>query len=277
MVASAARYAPAVELGYLALDAYPSAVRWPSCAAAVLAVASLLVAGGAGGATDAPEVASGWLGLLGSRPAPELGGRWVVVLRAPSVADRVLRAGGTATDSRCAWTSAAEVAQRRAIAGLWSRGTPVHPEQTYLRVLNGFARRSTRRSSPGWSAIPRLPACTRFGRRIRRRPCRRVGHGGVRRAERPSGRDRHARARRNGRRDRSARHGRRCASPLPPGAPAARDRRRGRRRRPHGEPNRPEPGRPERHATGLAGLMVGVEAPPAFAASRRARRSCRYA
>ena len=106
----------------------------------MLAVASLLVAGGASGATDAPEVASGWLGLLGSRPAPELGGRWVVVLRAPSVADRVLRAGGTATELQMrAWTSAAEVAQRRAIAGLWSRGTPVHPEQTYLRVLNGFA------------------------------------------------------------------------------------------------------------------------------------------
>jgi hypothetical protein len=38
-----------------------------------------------------------------------------------------------------AWTATARAAQRRAIAGLWSRGAPVDPEQSYVRVLNGFA------------------------------------------------------------------------------------------------------------------------------------------
>ena len=38
----------------------------------------------------------GLAGLLGSRPLPELGGRWIVVLRAPSLADRVRAGGGRA-------------------------------------------------------------------------------------------------------------------------------------------------------------------------------------
>ena len=84
--------------------------------------------------------AEGWQGLLGSRSQPELGGRWIVVLRAPSLADRVRRAGGRATELQMrTWTASAHAAQRRAIAGLFGRGAPVDPEQTYVRVLNGFA------------------------------------------------------------------------------------------------------------------------------------------
>src|SRR5512132_267163 len=106
-----------------------------------LAVICVLGLGGAAGAVDGTPVgAGGWQGLLGSRPVPQLGGRWVVVLRAPSVADRVRRAGGTATERQMrAWTATAGEAQRGAIAGLWSRGAPVTPEQSYVRVLNGFA------------------------------------------------------------------------------------------------------------------------------------------
>jgi subtilisin family serine protease len=109
-------------------------------ALAALAAVAVVVAGGAAGAADTPVGAEGWQGLLGSRPLPQLGGRWVVVLRAPSLADRVRRAGGTATERQMrAWTATALAAQRRAIAGLWSRGAPVDPEQSYVRVLNGFA------------------------------------------------------------------------------------------------------------------------------------------
>ncbi len=106
-----------------------------------LAAICVLALGGAAGAEDGPSVgAAGWQGLLGSRPVPQLGGRWVVVLRAPSLADRVLRAGGTATEHQMrAWTATARATQRRAIAGLWSRGAPVDPEQSFVRVLNGFA------------------------------------------------------------------------------------------------------------------------------------------
>jgi len=107
---------------------------------ATLVSAAALVAGGASGAADADVGAEGWQGLLGSRSQPELGGRWIVVLRAPSLADRVRRAGGRATELQMrTWTATARAAQRLAIAGLFSRGAPVDPEQSYIRVLNGFA------------------------------------------------------------------------------------------------------------------------------------------
>ena len=51
--------------------------------------AALLVVGGSGARTVDPNGAEGWQGLLGNRPAPQLGGRWVVVFKAQSLADRV--------------------------------------------------------------------------------------------------------------------------------------------------------------------------------------------
>ena len=107
---------------------------------AALLAAGLLAAGGATGATEDLSGAEGWQGLLGSRPLPELGGRWIVVLRAPSLADRVRAVGGRASELQMrVWTTAARDAQERAIARLAFRGVPVQPEQSYVRVLNGFA------------------------------------------------------------------------------------------------------------------------------------------
>src|SRR6188472_4708201 len=101
-----------------------------SALAALVAVA-VVAAGGAAGAAETPVGAEGWQGLLGSRPLPQLGGRWVVVLRAPSLADRVRRAGGTATEREMrAWTTAAGEAQQRAILRLAFHGAPIQPEQT---------------------------------------------------------------------------------------------------------------------------------------------------
>ncbi len=107
---------------------------------AVLVALLALAAGGGAGAADDTAGAAGWQGLLGSRPLPQLGGRWIVVLRAPSLAERVRRAGGTATEREMrAWTTAAGDAQQRAIVRLAFHGAPIQPEQTYVRVLNGFA------------------------------------------------------------------------------------------------------------------------------------------
>ena len=108
-------------------------------AALVLAVVALAV-GGAEGAADDPGGAAGWQGLLGSRPLPQLGSRWIVVLKAPSLAERVRRAGGGATEQQMrAWTAAAREVQRKAILRLAFHGAPIDPEQSYVRVLNGFA------------------------------------------------------------------------------------------------------------------------------------------
>lgn len=121
-----------------------------------LAVAGLLAAGGANGATEDPAGAEGWQGLLGSRPLPELGGRWIVVLRAPSLAERVRRAGGRAGELQMrVWTAAAQDAQERAVARLAFRGVPVQPEHSYVRVLNGFAASLDPRLLP---ALERDPA-----------------------------------------------------------------------------------------------------------------------
>ncbi len=112
--------------------------------AAVLAAALLLVllasgAVGAGAAGD-PTGAAGWEGLLGSRPVPELGGRWIVVLAKRSLADRVRDAGGFASEERQrAWIASAESAQEKTLAKLASQGLPVNPEQVYVRTLNGFS------------------------------------------------------------------------------------------------------------------------------------------
>ena len=119
----------------------PRSARAVAALCAGLAVLLTLAIGGAAGAADDDSGgAAGWQGLLGSRPLPQLGGRWIVVLKAPSLADRVRRAGGRATEREMrAWTAAAADAQRRAILRLAFHGAPIDPQQSYVRVFNGFA------------------------------------------------------------------------------------------------------------------------------------------
>ena len=237
--------------------------RPPSGVFCALVAMCVLAAGGAAGAAETPVGAEGWQGLLGSRPLPQLGGRWVVVLRAPSLADRVRRAGGTATELQMrSWTATARAAQRRAIAGLWSRGAPVDPEQSYVRVLNGFAASvdpmllptlerdpvvagvyPVRAAYPAEVAQPVLDT-EAFGPSSGRRvgfELPGVDGTGVTVALLDTGID--------------TRHPFLQGRLLPgidvldaDGDPSA-------------EPNPTEPGRPERHATQLAGLVVGVRGP----------------
>ncbi len=108
--------------------------------AATLVAAVLLAGGAAADSHQRAAGAAGWQGLLGSRPAPQLGDRWLVVLDAPSLADRVRRAGGTATEAQMkTWTRAARDAQKAALAQLAFRGAPIQPEHSYTRLFNGFA------------------------------------------------------------------------------------------------------------------------------------------
>ncbi len=109
--------------------------------AGVAAVALALSGGGtARSAGSSASPAAGWQGLLGARPVPQLGDREVVVLRLPSLADRVRTAGGVATEAQeKAWTREAQQAQRRLLRSLGAAGVPVQPEQSYVRVFNGFS------------------------------------------------------------------------------------------------------------------------------------------
>ncbi len=106
-----------------------------------LLAAVLLGVGGTSGAAEQPASgAAGWESLLGDRPSAQLGGRWVVVLAKPSLATRVRAAGGVATEEQeRAWTTAARSAQRTVIARLAFHGAPIEPEHAYYRVFNGFA------------------------------------------------------------------------------------------------------------------------------------------
>jgi subtilisin family serine protease len=108
-----------------------------------LVVVAAVLASVGGARSDDPtasSTAAGWYGLLGDRPTPLLGQRQIVVLRRPSLSQRVRRSGGKATEAQMrAWVAAAAATQRQVLSRLAFRGAPVEPEHVYLRVLNGFA------------------------------------------------------------------------------------------------------------------------------------------
>lgn len=114
---------------------------------ALLAVAItlvLLVVGGQseGRATPSSAVpdAGSWRGLVGSRPRVALGQRVVVVLKTPSLAQRVAAAGGHVSDAReRAWSASVLASQRLLIARLALQGVSIRPQYSYTRVLNGFS------------------------------------------------------------------------------------------------------------------------------------------
>ena len=105
------------------------------------ALALVLTGTGSGESPAAPSGgAAGWQGLLGARPTPQLGNRQIIVLRLQSLADRVQLAGGTATETdEHLWTREAEAAQRAVLHRLALEGAPITPEESYVRVLNGFS------------------------------------------------------------------------------------------------------------------------------------------
>ena len=82
-----------------------------------------------------------WSGLVGGERAHvPFGQRLLVVLKAPSLADFVTRAGGRASDvQERRWTKQALERQRALLSRLALQGVRIRPDFTYTRVLNGFA------------------------------------------------------------------------------------------------------------------------------------------
>ena len=109
---------------------------------AAAATAVLLTTGGKGaGQSLAPATsAAGWRGLVGSRPRVALGQRVIVVLKTPSLAQRVAAAGGlVSTEHERGWTKAVLSAERLLVSRLALNGVIVHPDYSYARVLSGFS------------------------------------------------------------------------------------------------------------------------------------------
>ena len=107
------------------------------------AVALLLVAAGGHGAgrTTFGVGAASWRDLLGGpRPEVAAGRHSIVLLRAPSVAEQVARAGGRSDgESQRLWTAAAVAAQQQLIARIVGEGASIRTEFRYSHVVNGFS------------------------------------------------------------------------------------------------------------------------------------------
>jgi subtilisin family serine protease len=114
-------------------------------AVVALAATAVAVARGAGEAEEPEEAgsapAAAWKGLVGGpRPEVAVGQRTIVVLRVPSLAERLALTGGRATEARLKrWQTIALAAQEQLIAGLAAQGVRVRPEHRYTRVLSGFS------------------------------------------------------------------------------------------------------------------------------------------
>jgi subtilisin family serine protease len=109
---------------------------------AVVATGVLLATGGKGAGQASPPAtsAAGWRGLVGSRPHVALGERVIVVLKTPSLAQRVSAAGGIVSTRReRAWTNAVLSAEKLLVSRLSLQGVTVHPDFSYARVLAGFS------------------------------------------------------------------------------------------------------------------------------------------
>ena len=109
---------------------------------AVVATAVLLATGGkgAGQASPPPTSAAGWRGLVGSRPHVALGERVIVVMKTPSLAQRVAAAGGIVSTRReRVWTNAVLSSEKLLASRLALQGVLVHPDFSYARVLAGFS------------------------------------------------------------------------------------------------------------------------------------------
>jgi minor extracellular serine protease Vpr len=121
----------------------PEARRAAPPAIIALAATLLVVGFGVSGAKQRSLVseASGWRGLVGgARPTVEVGQRMLVVLNAPSLAQRVAGNGGLASDSvERRWTAAALAAQKRLLSELGRHGIRMRVEFSFSRVLNGFS------------------------------------------------------------------------------------------------------------------------------------------
>ncbi len=100
----------------------------------------LAATGAAGGAAGNRSPEELWRSAFDARPAVDLGGRMVVVLAAPSLADRVAATGRLpAPKVQQRIVRRAEAFQRRLLAALRAGGVRIFRERSFTRTFNGFS------------------------------------------------------------------------------------------------------------------------------------------
>ena len=119
----------------------PSDASWPLTLVALAVTLVLMAAGGRGDGPDRPATPVSWAGLAGApRPRVATGQRMIVVLRIPSLAQRVAAVGGRAADAdQRRWAAQARAAEQLVLSKLGVQGLPVTPDYTFERVLAGFS------------------------------------------------------------------------------------------------------------------------------------------
>jgi len=113
-------------------------------ALAVGATAAVLALAAGRQAIHAAEPASPvrWQGLVGDGPRPSvsIGQRVIVLLKSPSLSERVVARGGVAsTQQEQSWAESLLAQQRLLRSRLQVQGIDIHPEFSFTHVLSGFS------------------------------------------------------------------------------------------------------------------------------------------
>ena len=264
MIASAARFADPVSVSEaLVLDVYASAgltPHWPARGARHRARCSS--SPGRAAPTGRRAGPRAGRASLGDRPSAQLGGRWIVMLAKPSLADARRRgqrrrnggAGAELDGEGAARPARRHRAPRVPRGAARARALRTRASSTALR------RRSTHSRSRSSSATPTCGRLSPCGRRFRQP---RIPMRSTRSSTPPAdGAPTSASPASTGGGDRrAARHRGRSRPPVRPrrAAPGPRRPRPGRRCERAPEPD--GSGRPERHGTEMAGLVAGSGGP----------------
>jgi hypothetical protein len=125
-----------------------------------VACTMLLVAAGTGAGKHERSLrpaASSWRGLVGDpRVQVAIGQRMLVVLRGPSLADRVAAGGRPSRQQARQWTASAFAAQQQLLSTLAAAGVRVRREFRYARVLNAFSAALDGRALAMLEAAPQV-------------------------------------------------------------------------------------------------------------------------
>src|SRR5262249_58085666 len=98
-----------------------------------------------------------WAGLVGDEhPDVSTEQRSIVVLKTPSVAQRLDEHHYATEDDERRWSAQAFAVQQQVLSLLASRGLGVRPDYSYSRVLNGFSAVLDSRAIAVLNALPEV-------------------------------------------------------------------------------------------------------------------------